>query len=178
MLTPHSTLVDIIENFRISLWMEQTHVPEKQQEPSVHSHCWQWKWSCWTDQLLWGNSLEEPRSLYSGQVSEIIRRAEVDPLQDPLLAQQAGWGPGSLQGSCVDQNPANCRVSSIWRYLLTKRYRKIMFLEGGEWREWGKQFLRQVVFSLQENSVNNLNFWVKLAFLEHVMLSHCGHSTA
>lgn len=39
-LTPHSALVDIIEHFHIFLLMEQTHIPEKQQELGVHSrHC-------------------------------------------------------------------------------------------------------------------------------------------
>lgn len=37
-LTPHSALADIIEHFCISFLVEQTCIPEKQQELGVHGH--------------------------------------------------------------------------------------------------------------------------------------------
>lgn len=37
--TPHSALTEIIERFCLSLLIAQNHIPEKQQELSVHSHC-------------------------------------------------------------------------------------------------------------------------------------------
>lgn len=52
-----------------------------------------------------------------------------------------------------------------------------MLLRGVEGEEGEKWLSRPVVFSLQGNSVNNLNFWVKLASPEHVMSSRCGHRT-
>lgn len=41
--TPHSALTEIIERFCLSLLIAQNHIPEKQQELSVHSQCCMFK---------------------------------------------------------------------------------------------------------------------------------------
>jgi len=124
--------------------MEQNHIPEKQQELNIHGRCCQ----C--------NGSDPSVQIGCPEADPWMRPAAFAVGKSPSASPGRWGGPAAGEGSARWSGAVE---SGICEHVCSQNHsRKIMGLKGGEGKEEENLFSRPVLFSLQENSVNSLNF--------------------